>query len=59
MKVDVDKMEWSGKVTLVDQINQTGQAVQVKGSQEDADERDIVDILCTTNQHSKIVVDQR
>jgi len=57
MKVDVDKMEWAGGIAPDAGTTQTGAQNQPASKEED--ERDIVNILCTTNQLEKIVIDER
>lgn len=57
MKVDVDKMEWAGGIEPEAGAPQTREQKPVPNKEED--ERDIVNILCTTNQLEKIVIDER
>lgn len=55
-KIDVDKMEWTGQVALLE----TKEVTKISSSSKlEEDERDIVNILVTTNQTSKIIIDER
>jgi hypothetical protein len=56
-RIDVDQMEWNRKVVLDDSCPQSK-----PGNQQhipDDESRDIVDILLTTNEMSKIIIDER
>ena len=55
MKVDVNQMEWTGG-----QVQKELAASQIqKPIKPEEDERDIVTLLNTTNECSKIVIDER
>lgn len=54
-RVDVNQMEWTGKISAGDSSNCKPSSQQ--GNEED--ERDIVNILLSANLNSKIVIDER
>lgn len=55
-RVDVNQMEWTGKAA---QCESSSSSAPTISQENDEDERDIVNILLTTNQLSKIVIDER
>lgn len=55
---NVNQMEWIGKVVSDNSSPQSSPSNQQKAIPND-ESRDIVDILLTTNQMSKIVIDER
>lgn len=57
-RVDVNQMEWTGKTSSDCSIG-TNMKLATTKEQQEADERDIVNILVTTNQMEKIVIDER
>lgn len=54
-KVDIDKMEWTGKIAMCDNEKEPCH----RSAETEANDRDIVNILVTTNQTSKIIIDER
>lgn len=55
-KIDIHMMEWTGKAEICEMKEE---ASKTNKSNPEKDERDIVNILLTTNQNSKIIVDER
>ena len=53
-RVDVNQMEWTGKVNLDGPANKLEKEIE-----EDSEETDIVKILQSTNEKSKIIIDER
>jgi Putative GRINL1B complex locus protein 2 len=54
-KVDINQMEWTGKVPYKLEHS----ARDVSDHDDSEEEKDVVKILATTNQMSKIVIDER
>lgn len=57
LRVDVNRMEWTGKIDPANSLLELKSNNQQPSSHDES--TDIVDILLTTNQMSKIIIDER